>query len=528
MFAALGASLHDVLTRIKSRSSVFPKIDLIFSRDHPLNTPIAIRLPTNAITLRFDAKDQRLRYIEVLDFTRMRFTYKGHDIVRLNETSSEDALSPPTTGPAFRTVYKLFGPTTPGEYIHPSPLWPNPRKGKYCLSYPGISFMFPMEHSAWSQDASWSNIVSVLSSSATDSATSMCIFHGESWQKARGSIYTAVLPFARTPVFAKNKENVPKEIERVQVHGEGRLELTRNDAPSFWIIFGETTPQDLVTELGPPDTIYRNTRKHSIHRDRANSHSSSRKQSRNDPIRPSSLSGETDLSSQADTSDDEDDIEIEDPGAIDEEHQVWYNYYHHGFDILIGNAPPISLRSPTALHRDPTTETHVVPSSGSSPRADDADTATSTSQPTARNHPTAVKAMLHGNIPGSWQFNRHRRLRWALEHVPSAHSAEPLHSEMPFHDIASRLQEVFRSAYASAEDETALQQPMALNRGWGAGESLTGSVEFLGEWEESGRRKRKGEDSDGGSGLGGAELYGFPGLVFEVLRNGAVSDLLVY
>jgi hypothetical protein len=28
--------------------------------------------------------------------------------------------------------------------------------------------------------------------------------------------------------------------------------------------------------------------------------------------------------------------------------------------------------------------------------------------------------------------------------------------------------------------------------------------------------------------MGAAEVYGFPGLVFEVLKNGAVSCLMVY
>jgi Uncharacterised protein family (UPF0183) len=468
-----------------------------------------------------------LRYIEVLDFTRMKFTYKGHDIVRLNSETSvgENPPGPPSTGPSFRNIYKLFGPTTPGEYFHPNPLGQDPSRGKYCLSYPGIAFTFPIEHKDWTSNATWSNVVSLLSSSPTSPASSMCIFHGESWQKARGTIYTAELPFPRSPIFTKNKENIPKEIECAKLYGQGRVELVRQDAPPFWIVFGETTAQDLVTELGPPDTIYRNTRRHSIHRERANSHSSSRRPSENDPIRPSSLGGETDYSSQVETSDEDDDIEEEDVTAAGDEDQVWYNYYHHGFDILIGNASFISIGSPTAPRRDPIldddTADDPVPES-------DAQT-----QPCARNHPTVVKIMLHGNIPGSWQFNRHRRIRWTLEHVPSGAYTSPLHSEMPFRDISGRLKEVFRPTYESEEDERTLQQPMALNRGWGAGESLTGSVELLGEWEDSGtgRRKRKGAPgsaSEEGSGLGGAELYGFPGLIFEVLRNGAVCDLLVY
>jgi hypothetical protein len=67
---------------------------------------------------------------------------------------------------------------------------------------------------------------------------------------------------------------------------------------------------------------------------------------------------------------------------------------------------------------------------------------------------------------------------------------------------------------------------MVLNRDWG--DSPESSVEFLGGWEET---TAKGQPSgvDGHDGkLGNTELFGFPGLLFEVLKNGAVSSLTVY
>ncbi len=57
------------------------------------------------------------------------------------------------------------------------------------------------------------------------------------------------------------------------------------------------------------------------------------------------------------------------------------------------------------------------------------------------------------------------------------------------------------------------------------GDSPGSSCELLGGWEESGGTNALGaerkEDST-------TTLYGFPGLVFEVLKNGYVSAVTVY
>jgi len=72
---------------------------------------------------------------------------------------------------------------------------------------------------------------------------------------------------------------------------------------------------------------------------------------------------------------------------------------------------------------------------------------------------------------------------------------------------------------------------MVLNRGWG--DSPGSSVELLGGWEDSAGGKRVDAaglgplDAEQG-GLGNTTLFGFPGLVFEVLKNGVVSGLTVF
>ena len=78
---------------------------------------------------------------------------------------------------------------------------------------------------------------------------------------------------------------------------------------------------------------------------------------------------------------------------------------------------------------------------------------------------------------------------------------------------------------------------MVVNRGWGR-EEVGADSEWgvVGGWEDGGaqtgsvvRKDAAGtQDSAEAERLGAAEVYGFPGLVFEVLKNGAVSCLMVH
>ena len=70
---------------------------------------------------------------------------------------------------------------------------------------------------------------------------------------------------------------------------------------------------------------------------------------------------------------------------------------------------------------------------------------------------------------------------------------------------------------------------MVLNRDWG--DSPSSSCELLGGWEDSVGGKRTDitpSSAEDVKGLGNTTLFGFPGLVFEVLNNGAVSGLTIF
>lgn len=499
------------MTTIKAEVKAYPRFHLYYDDVHPIASPIQLVLPDNGLRLQFDGPDQRLRLIEVLDFAKARLIYKDIEVYKPAEGQSLLAAGPP--GPRFRHVYdKLLGPTYGGEYLPPKSQDPNAR-GTYNLSYPGVAFNFPVQHSAYSPKK---DFISLLSSTATGPATSMAVFHGESWQKARGTLFTAIPANPKSLALAgKGREGGPDEVEMIKIHGEGRIEVVRRFGPAFWIILSETTPQDLIMELGAPDSIYRkHDHRLSIHKDRRTSDASD--------LSPGGLTSDDTLDSDRGSaigSDPGDDWEDDDEAALEaQEREVaaaehFYNYYHHGFDLLISQPTQISPTSPTAERKE--SDLHEEGELSAQPL----------------NHLTVTKIIFHGNVPGSYQFNRHRRSRWTLEHVPASMYREPLNSEMLFGDVSGRLKEVFKPHYDNEEQERLQQRGMALNRGWG--DSPGSSCELLGGWDEGLGKKSMFANPgsgmvDGAAGVGNVELFGFPGMVFEVLKNGAVSSLTVY
>ncbi|KAH6656972.1 hypothetical protein BKA67DRAFT_553874 [Truncatella angustata] len=511
-FLVIGASLHDILTRLKAEPHRFPKLDLVYSPSHPVTEPVVLTLPANGIRLRFDGSEQRLRLIEVIDFTKNRITY-GHpekDIVKPTadqDNASYKGAGESTAGPNFKTIYhRLMGPTYAGEYI-PAEDDSKTAVGTYVLSYPGVAFSFPLPEPAYSPEK---DVVSLLSSTQSQTARSMAIFNGKSWAEARETLWTELLPSVKsTYLFNKSKDIVPDEISLVKIHGGGRLQLFKKWTPaSVWITLGETTPQELVAELGPPDAIYRkNDQRMYIHKNRTASHSRSRSNGP-DYKRPDDLT-DTDQSSAHADSDDTDDEAIEDEFVGNVSKECFYNYFYLGFDILVSPpVPPSPL--PPSHDAGMNGDLHI---SDKSVKTDNS------------GRLVASKLVLHANVPGAYPFNRHRRCRWEIAYLSSPARDLPVaDSETRFNDLEERLREEWRSTYSSDHDANKRQRGMVLNRGWG--DSPGSSCEFLGGWEDSsgGMAAKKFDGNEDST----TTLYGFPGLVFEVLKNGFVSAVTVF
>ena len=491
--------MHNILTRLKAQPNTYPKLDLSYSSSEPVIQPVVLTLPSNGIRMRFDGPDQRLRLIEILDFTKAAPSYKNTELVRRFKSSNDGTVEQeqPQSGPTFRHVYnRLFGPSYPGEYVPPSPT-DDLGLGTYVLSYPGVAFSFPLQHSKWVSNA---DFVTLLSSSAAMPATSMAIFHGSSWSEARSDLFTRQPQLPRSiSMTGRSKDLVADEIEEVRICGAGRLEFMQRTSPVFVVYLSKTTPQDLVAELGPPDAIYRKSdSKIAIHGEQAISEVDNASANLQTVLRGSNGIGNT----NPPESGGQVGVDVSDSSSMPFE--CFYNYFHHGFDALISYP----------------TET--------SPPFPDLPAATDNREAGSTSDLVVTKILLHGNVPGSYPFNRHRRSRWIID--TGGPEYEILNSEMPFDDLSGALKKVWRHSYASAEEEKSLQRGMVLNRGWG--ESPESSLELLGGWEESaGTRLPNPESSsltDGVHGLGNTELFGFPGMLFEVLKNGTVSCLTVY
>lgn len=501
----MGASLHDVLIRFKAQPNLYPTIDTSYSPSEPLAAPVILDLPSNGFRLRFDGPDQRLRLIEVLDFSKTSLSYKDTDLVKLAEAHAMKAVPSSPAGPAFRQVYKLMGPSFAGEYMPPK-LDSGSNEGLYVLSYPGIAVNFPLQDTAWSPDV---DFVSLLSSNAASASTSMAIFDGQSWPEARRVFMNRPCPYPRSlALSSRGKEFRPDEIELAVIGGNGRIDLERRASQPFQIVLSKTTPQDLVAELGPPDAIYRKyDRRLSIHKTNQKDRDRERRFSNNSREHSEDFA-DTDRSSThtaTDDSDIEDQSHAVSNATAESSMECFYNYFHHGFDVFISYP---AAPSPALL----------------SSEAEDDELVDGESS----NQLVATKILLHGNIPGSFPFNRYRRSRWII----NVHDAEldvAFNSETRFGKMSDPLLRIWRNRSPETASKDLNKNPMVLNRDWN--DSPGSSCEILGDWEESTDIPKKGsagENTNIGPRFGNTKLYGFPGLLFEVLKNDTVSCLTVY
>lgn len=401
----LGSSLQEILTTIKEDKTRYPTIDLSFSQTKPLSTPVIVGLPQNGLRLRFDGSDQRLRLIEVVDPAKTKIAYKGSELAKRQDEPA-----------SFKRIYQLFGASYPGEYIQPAA---GSRTGTYILSWPGVAFNFPLQHSAWSPDK---DHVSLLGSHAAQPATHVAVFEGNSWPEARGSLFVRDPTGPRTAAVAsQSRDLLPAELEGASVKDGGEITfIRRTPALPFELILGQTTPQDLLTELGPPDATHKRetqTRPEQLVSNRRGSNARSLQNGFHQPTPPSSYGStgtdtfETDFQDSADADDDP----SEKAGR-----EVFWCYFRHGLDILVG--PP----------------TGDVPGDQDIPITPVA----------ASPHLVVLRVIMHGNVPGSYAFNRHRRLRWALE---LRGTSSTLTSEHTFDEIKPDLMQAFQGSRPESE-----------------------------------------------------------------------------
>lgn len=476
------------------------------------------------------------------DFSKNILSYRDIEVFAQPSTSP-NFRDDVAAGPIFKHIYKLFGPTFSGEYLPTNEMRGH---GTYTVSYPGIAFNFPVRSSAYDP---LKDLTAILSSPGTLPSSSLAIFSGENWPDARKCLFTAQLedPKLDSPNI-KEKLAYPEEIGMASILGSGTLRLDRAyNGTHFWIQLGQTTPQDIVAELGPPDAIYRKSDQYlSIHKTRANSGNSesTTRSRRNRQSEDRTYESHDDSSSQTGTgsatptesasgSDSSSEHGESDAGSspgdeTGEDEACFYNYFHHGFDIFISRPGVPSQAPPSASEHTPDSSPETAGSYKTEASSGLEDDITSTSAPLV-----ATKIILHGNIPGTYGFGRHRRVRWRISYLDlSASGSKAICSETPYPAIADALRDEWKDIPATPEEGRQRTKGMVLNRGWG--ESVGSSVEVLGTWDEGSRMAAtltpdgKGGEARGKNVMGTSMLYGWPGLVFEVGRGGIVGGLTVF
>mmetsp|Transcript_26624 Transcript_26624/g.50590 ORF Transcript_26624/g.50590 Transcript_26624/m.50590 type:complete len:414 (+) Transcript_26624:460-1701(+) len=121
---ALGMPVSEVLKHIQDNEDLYPRIEIKYSEQEPLDHDLVLNFPGSGFHLRFDPCTQRLRLIEIYDVSRIQVRY-ANSIVGGPES--------PTT---FVQMYSLFGPTYPGSF--------DSGRNVYLLHYPGLLLLFPI------------------------------------------------------------------------------------------------------------------------------------------------------------------------------------------------------------------------------------------------------------------------------------------------------------------------------------------------------------------------------------------------
>ncbi|CAG8778413.1 22188_t:CDS:2, partial [Racocetra persica] len=76
----LGSSVWDIINFLREQSRVIPSVDLKYTDESPIMTDLFLSLPANGINMRFDGPTQRLKSIEVNDFSKLRLTYQDSEV----------------------------------------------------------------------------------------------------------------------------------------------------------------------------------------------------------------------------------------------------------------------------------------------------------------------------------------------------------------------------------------------------------------------------------------------------------------
>ncbi|KAI8137434.1 hypothetical protein BJV82DRAFT_635366 [Fennellomyces sp. T-0311] len=268
-------------------------------------------------------------------------------------------VSSSRTIPTFLLIYKSFGPTYPGEFDR--------TRSIYTLKYPGLSFVFPIPARHRELYESSTDLPLEFPDGTTPIASHVYLFSNgsSSWQKAAVPPLSKVIAEHNGSTTLKYGKIGRREVEHVKAQPgkEAVLYFPTHETldsrentivtSQVRIILNVSTPQDILAELGKPSRIfYKEEDKMKIH----------------------SVTDDGAMVGKIEESDKSD----HDHGVVNEQEEkdasildptdYFFNYFHLGIDILLDGAQ------------------HVC-----------------------------KKIILHGNIPGHYDFQRYKRCPYQLQ-----------------------------------------------------------------------------------------------------------------
>ncbi|RKP26501.1 hypothetical protein SYNPS1DRAFT_27813 [Syncephalis pseudoplumigaleata] len=339
---ALGDSVNSIIKYIHAKDAAMP-VEFKYNDEDPLSTDLVVRLPKHGLIFRFDPASQRLKSIEIFNFDCTRLVYQGNDFWQFVQGDpdvppSVQAIRAGIAGMWWWHVCSCGGPlldrpTYPGTF--------NAATKEYILKYPGITLVFPIPEQhvqLYSQE----DLPLEFPDGTTPVLARLYIYHGaDDWTQA------VPPPVASTASDAK-------DIGVVVAKAHYGVTLQQQGRPVHLQI-GLTDAQDLLTELGEPDAIWRKREdKLRIHAAAKHGASSAQDVAEADAVVIQCcllrVAGWPSCSS--------DDVPVD----------YFFNYFRYGFDVLLDGR----------THR-------------------------------------CLKVILHTNTPGHYDFDRYRKCQFRIQ-----------------------------------------------------------------------------------------------------------------
>lgn len=235
----LGMPLYQVIHVLQTHCRVIKTVEVIYHQRQPLESDLVLNLSEDGIKLTFDSQNQRLKVIEVYDFSKVKLKYCDH------------YFNSPQHQPTPEQIEEAFGATRPGHF--------NSEYHAYIMSFRGVTFFFQVNQQFETYYVEHRNKHPSLSTLPTDAIpvlSRMCIYWGSSLEdtsapKMPTCCYHGNLYLENADVtFDDGKANGLKmQLVSTSVNGAERVTLER--AVKF-----DDSVQKVLSQIGSPCKVF--------------------------------------------------------------------------------------------------------------------------------------------------------------------------------------------------------------------------------------------------------------------------------